>query len=390
MSYTPPSITSAGLSIPAYTDIRDDLILIAKSIFGQDIYLEQDSMDYQYISAVALKISDAMQGLQLAYNNRSPVSAIGAGLDAIVKINGIARKKASYSTCIVTLTGDVGTIITNGIISDSSGNNWSLPSSVVLSSSPIDISSTCQKIGNISALTGDIKNIVTPTKGWIGVVNAVAAIVGQPVERDAQLRARQANSTSLPSQTLLDGTVAGIASIANVSRQKVYENDTNILDVNGLPAHSITCVVEGGTDLDIAQQIYSRKGIGCYTNGTTSVALTDAYDIPTMIRFYRPSYVDIDVTINVKKFVGYTADNTAQIKQSVADYLNSLRIGDDLAVSSLWYAALSVNPNISNPIFSITTLTAGKHAFTQGIIDIIILFNEVTQGNAAHVTVNVT
>jgi uncharacterized phage protein gp47/JayE len=391
MAYSPPSISAAGLSIPNYVDIRDDLIETAKSIFGQDIYLGNDSMDYQYISAVALKISDTLQGLQLAYNNRSPVTAKGAGLDAIVKINGIKRKSASYSTCQVTITGTVGTAITNGIVGDVNGNNWSLPASVTIQNSgTVIVSATCQVIGSISAMVGDINKIVTPTKGWIGVTNAVSAVVGQPVEEDSQLRARQAISTTLPSQTLLEGTTAGIASIANVSRLKVYENDTGSIDSNGLPAHSITCVVEGGTDIDIAQQIYSRKGIGCYTNGTTSVPLTDAYGIPTMIRFYRPSYIDIDVTVNVKRFSGYVADHTNQIKQSLADYLNSLQIGDDLAVSSLWYAALSVNPNIKNPIFSITSLTAGKHGTTQGTTDILTLFNEVTKGNIANVTVNVT
>jgi uncharacterized phage protein gp47/JayE len=391
MAYSPPTITAAGLSIPSYIDIRDDLVATAKTIFGADIYLGNDSMDYQYISAIALKISDDMQGLQLAYNNRSPVTAIGSGLDAIVKINGIARKKPSYSTCQVTLTGTAGAIISNGVAGDISGNNWSLPASVTIGSGgTITVSATCQVIGSIPALVGNINKIVTPTAGWISVINNVVAIAGQPVEKDSQLRARQAISTSLPSQTLLDGTIAGIASVQNVTRWKVYENDTNIVDSNGLPAHSITCVVEGGTDTDIAQQIYSRKGIGCYTNGTTIVSMIDAYGIPTAIRFYRPSYVPIDVTISVKRFAGYTDANTAQIKQNVADYLSSLKIGDDLAVSSLWYASLAVNPDIKNPIFSITSLTAGKHGQSQGTADIITLFNEVTQGNILNVTVNVT
>lgn len=391
MAYTGPSITAAGLSIPSYIDIRDDLIETAKTIFGADIYLGNDSMDYQFISAVALKMSDSLQGLQLAYNNRSPATAIDAGLDAVVKINGIKRKKASYSTCEVTLTGTAGTAILNGVISDISGNNWALPASVTIDISGTSIvSATCQVIGSIPALIGSINKIVTPTAGWVSVTNTVAAIVGQPLETNSQLRARQAISTALPSQTLLEGTASGIASVQNVNRQKVYENDTNVTDANGLPPHSITCVVEGGTDIDIAQQIYSRKGIGCYTNGTTSVSMVDSYGIPTIIRFYRPTYVGIDVTVNIKQFAGYTTANTAQIKQFVADYLNALQIGDDLAVSSLWFAALSVNPNIKEPIFSITSLTAGKHSMTQGTTDIITLFNEVTQGNIANVTVNVT
>lgn len=391
MVYSAPTITSAGLSIPTYLEIRDDLINTAKQIFGNDIYLEQDSMDYQYISAVALKISDDMQGLQLAYNNRSPVTAIGVGLDAIVKINGIKRKNASYSTCTVTITGDEGTTISNGIISDISGNNWLLPASVEIPSGGIiDVSAVCQKIGAIVATIGTLTKITTPTKGWISVTNNVSAIIGQPVETDSELRARQSISVALPSQTLLDGTVAGIASVLGVTRYKVYENDTNFTDVNGVLPHSISCVVEGGTDNDIAQQIYARKGIGCGTNGTTQVVISDVYGIATTIKFYRPTYVPIDVTINVKKYAGYTDDITTLIKQNNSDYLNSLKIGDDLANSSLWYASLSANPDIKSPLFSVTSLTAGKNGEAQGTADILTAFNEVTQGNIINVTVNVT
>ena len=390
MAYFAPYIDAAGLHIPTYTDIRDEMIAQAKAIYGNDIYLGNDSADYQWISAVALKMSDTLQAAQLAYNNRSPATAIGAGLDAIVKINGIARKDPSYSTCQVSLTGTAGAVILNGII-DINGFRWDLPTSATIGvGGSVIVSAECETIGAIFTLPTDICRIVTPTKGWTGVSVSSAAVPGQPVELDADLRSRQAISTSLPSQTLLDGTTAGIASVAGVTRYKVYENDTNVTDANGLPAHSITCVVEGGTDADIAQQIYARKGIGCYTNGTTSVETIDAYGRLTTIRFYRPSYVDIDVVINVTRLTGYVDATSATIKQAIVDYLNGLQIGDDLTNSSLWYAALAVMPNQKLPQFKITALTAAKHSQTLGTGDIVTAIYEVTRGTIANVTVNVT
>jgi uncharacterized phage protein gp47/JayE len=169
----------------------------------------------------------------------------------------------------------------------------------------------------------------------------------------------------------------------------VYENDTNSTDADGLPAHSITAVVEGGADADVAQAIYGKKGPGCYTNGTTSVILTDEYGLPVTVRFYRPSYVDIDAVVNVKQISGYTTQATANVIAAVVAYLNSLTIGDDLPVSSLWGAALSVQ-NLTKPTFSITSLTAAEHGGIQGTADIITAFNEVVRGNADYVTVNVT
>ena len=76
MAYTAPYIDDAGLHIPSYVDIRDDLVDQFKQIYGQDIYLENDSQDYQMISAFALKTYDTMQLLQIVYNNRSPKTAV--------------------------------------------------------------------------------------------------------------------------------------------------------------------------------------------------------------------------------------------------------------------------------------------------------------------------
>ncbi len=390
MAYFVPYIDAAGLHIPTYTDIRDDLIGEARSIFGQDIYLDNDSMDYQWISTVALKISDTLQAVQLAYNNRSPVTAVGAGLDGVIKLNAMSRKAPSYSSCVVILTGDEGTVISGGIVRDASRFLWSLPNTVTIGSGgTVSVSAVCQTLGAITAMPGDISEIVTPTKGWISVTNAVAAVPGQPVETDAAVRARQSVSVALPSRTVLAGTTGGIASVPGVTRYRVYENDTNITDADGLPPHSVTAVVEGGADADIAQEIFMRKGIGAYTNGDVEVTIIDLYGQPNIIRFYRPVYVPIFVTVTLKALPGYSPSTSSQVKTALVAYLNSLQIGDDLTISSLWGAALAIIPDLSVPIFSITALTAGKSLGTQGTTDIGTTFNEVTQGLAANVVVHV-
>lgn len=391
MAYFKPYIDAAGLHIPSYEDIRDDLIREAREIFGQDIYLENDSMDYQYISAFALKTSDTYQAIQLAYNNRSPSAAIGEGLDGLIKLNGMARKSYSYSSCPVVLTGDSGTVIYGGIVKDVSGYLWNLPDTVTIGSGgAVSVSVVCQTIGAITAQPGDINKIVTPTKGWISITNTVAATPGQNAENDQQVKNRQAISTEMPSQTLLAGTTGGIASVLGVTRYKVYENDTNVIDADGLPPHSITAVVEGGADADIAQQVLIRKGIGGYTNGDVEVQMFDINGNPTTIRFFRPVYAPIFVTVNLKSLKGYTTATTEKIKVAIVKYLNSLKIGDDLTISGLWGAALSVMPSLENPLFSITSLLAGRTSGDQGSTDIITTFKEVTQGIGANIVINVS
>ena len=97
MAYFTPFIDETGLHIPTYTDIRDELISKMKTIFGDDIYIDPDSMDYQQVSIFARKIYDTNCLAQLVYNNRTPITAIGVGLDNDVVYAGIKRKPATNS-----------------------------------------------------------------------------------------------------------------------------------------------------------------------------------------------------------------------------------------------------------------------------------------------------
>jgi uncharacterized phage protein gp47/JayE len=383
--YAPPSISASGLTIPSYNDILNNLISNFQTIYGQNVYLANDSSDYQFLSVLALKISDAVQGLQLEYNSRSPWTAIGSPLDSIIKLNGLTRKSASYSTCVVILTGTPGTTITNGIVGDINGNKWDLGSTPIPIGSDGTATATaiCETIGAITALAGNIINIMTPQSGWTSVTNIAAASVGQPVETDSQLRARQALSTMISSETMLAGTIAAIAATPGVTRYNVVENYTNAYDGYGNPPHSISAVVEGGTQLAVATAIYNNRGIGCYTNGTTSVPITDPDTGQSInINYFLPTYVPIYVSIGIHKLVGYTTATATAIKAAIAAYLNSLQIGENLTISGLYGAALSVMPNLSIPIFSIYYVKAGIVPSPLGTTDISISFNSVTQGIA--------
>ena len=379
MSYTAPYIDAAGLHIPSYTDIRDDLVETFKSIYGQDIYLDNDSQDYQMISAFALKTYDTMQLLQIVYNNHSPKTAVGTGLDSLVKLNGIRRKEASYSTCVLTITGTVGTEIAAGIVQDESGLLWDLPTGIILSREEEEVTAQCETLGAIEAPPGTITKIQNPQRGWISVTNKVAAVPGDPVETDEDLRARQTISVSIPSRNLLNGTIAGIASVDGVTRYKVYDNDTNVTDANGVPGHSIAAVVEGGLDKDIAEQIYLRKGPGGGTYGTTEYEFTNLDGGKTMIHFFRPDYVTVDVTVAITKGLRYTSTVADQIKTAVTDYLESLTIGDSVSITGALAAITAVIPNRAQPIYSLKSLTIGKAGEILGTADVTIPFNAVVK-----------
>ncbi|MDQ0202468.1 baseplate J/gp47 family protein [Pectinatus haikarae] len=377
MPYTAPYIDDAGLHIPTYADIRDDLIDTFKDIYGQDIYLDNDSQDYQMISAFALKTYDTIQLLQIIYNNFSPKTAVGTGLDSLVKLNGIARKSASYSTCVVTLTGTAGTTITAGVVEDSAGYKWDLPANITFTAETLSTTAQCETIGSIEAAIGAITKINTPQYGWTAVNNLVPAVVGDPIETNEELKERQSISVAIPSQNMVNSLIAGIASISGVNRSKVYDNDSNTTDSNGIPGHSVAAVVEGGLDANIGEQIYLRKGPGSGTYGNTTIVYTNDDGLQNDIRFFRPTYISVDANITIYASTGYSSTVLDTIKSNIESYIENLDIGYAVSITGIIAAITKAISNTARPEFSLGTTEIGKTGGAMGTGNIILNFNEV-------------
>jgi uncharacterized phage protein gp47/JayE len=337
MAYFKPNIDKTGLHLPTYQDVLDYINERTRAIFGNDIYLEPDSQDYQANAEVSDLWTDLANLVQMTYNNRAIQTAQGVSIDALIKINGIKRLSASHSVAIVTAEGTPGTPIIGGLITDRVGDYiWKLENTTIPDEGFIDVTATCTTPGKIFADAGTLNKIVTQTNGWVSVTNKNNAIPGLPVENDPAAKARQAVSTARPSKTVLQGLIGGIAEITNVQRYKVYENDTNVPDKNGIPGHCVCCVVEGGDSETIGNEIYLRKTPGCDTYGDVEVIIIPPDpmlgDIPP-IHFFRPSYVPIFVQIKVHQRAGYVDAMGKEIKERVADFINALEIGEDVSAS---------------------------------------------------------
>lgn len=390
MSYFTPYVDEAGYHYPTYNEILEELIDDMQTIYGSGIYLGSDSQDYEMLSKIAEKIFDTYQTVELAYNAHSPASAIGTGLDYIVAVNGIARKLATKSVAVLTLTGNEGTTIENGSVADTNGNMWDLPETVIIGENgTVDVEATARDYGLITAAPSTITRIMTPVLGWESVTNEAAAEVGTVTETDSALRARQGESVSLPSQSMLDGLRAALNALTDVGRCEVYENDTNVTDSDGIPGHSVCCVVEGSEDDTIADTIFKRKGVGCGTYGTESAIVTDDNGTEHTIRFERLKYADIDIEINVSKRQGWTDSIPDEIKTAVVNYLDSFSIGTDLTMSIIWMVAQTVNKDSRTPQFSISSVRIARHDYALGIADVVIAFNEAARGRLPLITVNV-
>lgn len=386
------TVTASGISAPDYQTILSKITAYFQQIYGTDAYLNPDSKDGQLVALVALAVHDANNTAIQVYTSFSPSTALTDALTRNVKINGIARKPPTNSTVDLTLSGATGTTITNGSVKDTNGIIWNLPASVTIGvGGSVTVTAASAVPGAVAAVIGSVTQINTPTRGWTGVTNSVAASVGSDVEKDSALRIRQGQSVAIPSLTPFDAVDGALANVAGVTRHKLYENDTGATDANGIPRHSIAAIVEGGDVTLIAQTIRGKKGQGVGTFGSTTTQVPDKYGNPHNISFSRPANVPIYVALVLKVFTGYTTQIGEQIKQAIADYINSLTIGDDVLLSRLYSPAnLGVVSGGNARYYDINSLQIGKLASAVSASNIIIAYNESATCSVANISITVS
>lgn len=375
-------VDSAGLHYPDYATILATLKDEYRSIYGSDVYLESDSQDGQWLAVQALALFDTIQVAAAVYSSFSPATAMADALSRNVKLNGLRRAVATYSQVDLTIVGTAGTIITNGQVEDTLGQKWNLPASVTIPvGGTIVVTATADTIGAISASANTITKINTVTLGWQTVNNPAQAVAGNPIETDAALRRRQAVSSALPSLSIFDGLIGALASLAGVTRLKGYENDSAVTDGNGIPAHSLAFVVEGGDNQAIGDTIAAKKTPGTGTYGTTAVTTADSQGLINTINFYRPTVATIGVEITLTALTGYTTAIGTAIKTAVAALINAMDIGDTVRLTKLYVPAnLSGSPD--GATFNVTLLRIKKNAGAFGTADIALAFNESATCNA--------
>jgi len=385
-----PTVDATGIHVPEFATLLAHLEARMRQIFGVDIYIDPDSQDGQVLGIVALAWADTMDMSVSVYNAFSPSTAQGTGLSSQVKINGIDRNVATRSTVDLLIVGVAGTTIVDGAAGDENGVRWNLPSPTVIPvSGEITVTATAADLGDQRAEEDTITRILTPTRGWQTVNNATAANPGAPIESDAALRIRQAISTALPSLTVLDGIIGAVATIDGVTRYRAYENDSLIVDANGIPAHAISLVVDGGDAQEIVDAIGLKKSPGVSTYGTTTGIYVDFYGIPHDINFYRPTEVAITVEITLTALDNYTSVIGDQMRQAVTDYINALRIGDTVYWSKVFVPANLANGQYSDT-FDITEITLSRDGDPLTPADVVILFNEAAICDLADVSVVVS
>ncbi len=386
----PSGISSTGFKRKRLDEIKADLESLFKSVYGNNLNISPESPDGQIIGLLSGSFSDLWEIAEGAYNAFNPSAATDTTLSNLVQINGITRNEASNSIAILTFTGTDGTLIPEGTLVShiSSQEQFSTEADVTITGGTATVTAASINTGIIEASAGTLTEIETPITGLNSVTNNDDANVGSERETDAELRARRLRSLAISAQSTVDSLYAVVSNLDFVTQVTVLENDTDVVDSNGLPPHSVQIIVVGGLDEDIGNAIWLNKPAGITSFGDESVVISDSQGLSHTINFSRPDTVDIYVSIELTKFSNYPANGDDLIKQAIVDYANGALVdgrgfglGDDVIFSELY---TPINSIVGHQI---DELYIGIAASPTGQINIPIAIGEISNFTTANIEI---
>ncbi len=327
-------VTAQGFVRKPYTVVLQELQDQARSgeYFGSDVDLSDANYIGPEIKLKAWAIARQWELAEEVYYSFDMDNAEGAALNRLLKLGLTERKDKEYATVDLLFTGEAGSPIAIGSQAETElGILFETLALVEIGESgQVTVQAQCMLSGtdgNVGA--GSITKIKTPIPGVDSVTNPSAAEGGRGIETDAAARARYYESPA-SSGSALDSIIADIAELDAVEDVIGNENTGTEEDENGLPPNSFEIIVYGGTDVDIAQLIYKKKGAGVSTHGNTSYTITDSKGKTHKILYSRPVITLIWVKFILETNSDWSTNQESTIKQYAVDFINALRTGNDV------------------------------------------------------------
>jgi uncharacterized phage protein gp47/JayE len=358
---TLPRFTPDGIQVQTFQEIYDELAAGYRAIYGEDINLDADSPDGQRVAIEAQLVLDAQSFGALEYNQRDPDFALGQSLNSIIKLAGISRRLATRSQVDVVVTTDRPlTLPPDYAVEDNLGQAWTTLNAIAVPAGVTTVTLFAENFGAVEADPATVVNPVTVVIGVLSVTNTLSAVVGIDEETDQELRVRRNRSLETPQSSSTGRMFTALASLTNVTDVAVYENDTDVTDADGIPAHSLWVVVEGGAVADIVESMTKNKtggkGIVGAVTGTfnESVLRPDGatFVIVHDMTFDRPVLVPVLVRLTATRKDAADPVDEALIAQEIAKRV--FVIGENLLANDLYRLVFNAGDNFIPTVLEVS------------------------------------
>lgn len=332
----------------------------------------------------------------LAHNASNAV--IQAALNALSTLSGVIVTGDYATGILVEFAGDDGLQdqplieIVDNVLEDNSMNLVAISVTAVVPGEPqglVDLEAVDSGVVNAPLYTLTV--IDTPVSGLNRVINVTEAALGRERETDAQLRARRRATLQIAGNATPDAIRSRILNIEGVRNCLVFENVTNVVDIDGRPPKSYEVVVDGGSDDEIAEVIWLSKPAGIETFGTITENVVDSQGVTRQVKFSRPTgipiYFSIDLTVNPVLFPN---NGSAQAEAAVIEWGNKIGIGGNVIVYPQLVAQLNEIPGILDVRVRIDKAPVSTTPNDPAVDDnIVIAADEVSEFSNANGQINI-
>ena len=339
---------ATGLTI----DTLDEIVVLLETgyrdIYGVDINLASNSPDGQLINLYAQANRDLQEVIRQVNAGFDIEQAIGAVLDQRISLLGLVRQGATFTLQTVQITTDRALTLQgldafandpDGIgytIADNAGTQFILLDTFNAPSAGVySLTFRAKDLGSITTLPNTITNPISVVIGISGINNSSgASVVGLDGELDSTLRIRATRSTANRAKGFIDTMIGRLLDVSGVVNAEVFENRTNAVDADGIPAHGMWAIVEGGANTDIADTIYAVLNAGADQKGSVIIDVETVNGSIFQAKFDRPTAKNLWCRFNIQKtIVGQTFDEVGIKNYIVAN--SSYRIGESADTSTL-------------------------------------------------------
>lgn len=363
------TFNSNGVVIADYQQVRATLVEQFKNIYGSDIDLSTSSADGIYIETLSLIINNILQTVKSMYANLDTRTATGQFLDMLCALTNVMRKPATKSTVYVTVEGlsaNESFLVGNQLVLlDKNGTTWTCEPFTADENGEATVLVKCDEFGPVRAEVGWLYTTVQMLAG-VTITMQSEAIPGTWKESDAQLRARRDSVLSMRSTSVLEGIVSSLLNVSGILDVQIYNNDTlatiTAKDGTSIPKNAIYIALRKNPNIAIANSvlgsiIYEKKTPGVHTTETTSLTngVVKSYNYPTALSISQevtwkectPITPTIRIEVTAKNYFvsGASANSTGNvIAKKVMDYLNNLRVSQDIDFLELQSVVLFADP----------------------------------------------
>ncbi len=391
-----PSIlwTQAGPTLPQESDILSGVQADQRAAFGVALNSGSSTPQGQLATSLTAIIGDKNSQIAEIVNQINPDYADGSFQDAIGRIYFLSRHPATPTTVTCTCTGLPGTVIPMGArVQDISGNIYLCTDDsggVIPSSGSINLHFAGQNTGPILCPVGAVTTIYQAIPGWDTVNNAGAGIQGNYLESRADFEYRRQQSVAINGHGSLQSIYAAVFAVAGVTDVYVTENVTDA-SINVGPTnyavlpHSVYVAVTGGDSSAIASAIWSKKDVGCNTNGTPYPVTDDSYTTEPKpqytISYVTPVSTPIQFAVQIANNPALPATSTltALIQNAISAAFNGTdggaraRIGSTLYASRYYAGVAGIAPSVEIVSLQLGTTTPNQNAQMLGIDQVPVL-----------------